>query len=305
MNANKSAPILVIGATGKTGQHVVNELKNRGAIVRVLVRAKDAAKALFGGGVEIFAGFDYDEANTAASALKGVEKLYLVSGSAPNWVEQTKGIIDQAKYAGVKHIVRLSVFGLANRTKGFGATEIGRRHLEIEKYIQENGFAYTFLRPMCFNQNIAWHHAFEIQNQFQISSQFGPTAKVNFIDARDIAAVAAIALTSSGHENKIYELAGPQSLSMTEVAQILSKQLGKEIKFVDMTEGQAKERLISWGVPASEAALLAIMFNQVRLGNTGDLTDDLKKLIGNRGITLETFMADNIEQFRPPLVKQK
>lgn len=300
MSSDKNTPILVVPATSKVAASVVKELQKRNVKVRVLLRSAERAKALFGEEVEIFDGFDYDNSETATAALSGVEKLFLGSTLVPHWVEQTKSLIDAVKKENVKHIVRLSVFSASDTTKGFGASIPGKKHREVEQYIESNGFIYTFLRPTWFYQNIESLNGREIRQKSILSSPLGSDSKLSYIDVRDLAKVAALALTESGHKNKIYELTGSELVSMREITDILSRITGRTIRLVDLKyEESAKWMVEELGFEEKYAEGVAYMCNQGRLGNTAVLTEDLEKVTGYKGITFEQYVEDNLQSFMP------
>lgn len=228
----------------------------------------------------------------------GIEQVYLVStiNILPTPV---KAVVDLAKTAGVRHIVRLSVFGSDETSKGFGATADGARKLEVEHYIHDSGIRSTIIRPTWFSQNIAWQYGDDIRSRSVLRTPFGPDAKVNFVDTRDIAEVATVALTTPRQDNTIYDLSGPASYTMLELADILSTELGRSIRFEDMTLEQSKTWMTSWGLPKEAVEELAAVFEQGRLGNTADVTDDVARVTGKPAIDLKRYVQDNRQAFIP------
>jgi uncharacterized protein YbjT (DUF2867 family) len=298
MISEKNSPILIVGSTGKTGSVLVKKLQKRNVEVRVLVRSAERAKKQFEEEVEIYEGFDYDKPETFTAALSGVEKLYLVSSSDFHWLKQVKSFIDAAKEAKVKHIVRPTGFRCSDLTRGFGASLPGKWHAESEEYIKSHGFIYTFLRPTWFYQNFQWINGEEIRHKGKISMPFGD-AHLNLIDIRDIAEVAALALTEPGHENKIYELTGPQTFTMPEIAEIISMHTSRTVRYVDIPYEESRQWVEGWGVPKEYSEGIASVWEQGRLGKTAEITDDLEKVVGHKGITFEQYVKDNLQDFLP------
>lgn len=301
-------PVLVVAATGKTSAEIVKQLQARNVNIRALVRSADKAKQMFGKDVEIFDGFDYDQPTTATAALSGVRKLYLVSSPAVNAFEQTTALIDAAKVAGVQHIVRLSVYRCDDTTKGFGATYVGKRHRAVEKHIESSGLTFTHLRPTWFHQNYEMFNTQEIRENATLTLPL-ETARFNSIDLRDITEVAAIVLSESGHENKVYELA-TEEFTAADVATILSKITGKTIQYIDQMPNVAigadlsYEEAQKWypdvsNDPQTLVQLGVEHWQQAKLGNITGITDAVEKLTGHKGRTFEQYAQEYRQNFLP------
>jgi len=308
MNTETNPLILVVAASSKVGALVVKELLNRKANVRALVRSAARAQEMFGDAVELYKGFDFNNPETAMAALSGVEKLYLVSSPDVNAFEQSLGLLDAAKVAKVRHIVRLSVFQCSDTAKGFGASYVGKRHRAVEQYIESNGFTFTHLRPTWFYQNFEGIGGQEIREKGTVSFPLGD-ARVNYIDLRDIAEVAARVLSEPGHENKVYELA-TNELTMSEAVDILSRATGKTIRYLDQAPAveygarisyeEAKRFLPEAGNSPDELeAIGAGHWQQVKLGNITGITQDVEQVTGHKGITFEQYVTDNLQEFLP------
>src|SRR5919107_1292118 len=201
--------ILVTGATGK---EIVGELKRLGVGgVRALVR--DPARAAFirEAGFETAEG-DFDRPETLGAALEGVERVLLLTPPTPQTFAQQSAFVEAARRAGVRHVVKFSAIGAdAAAPEGFG-----KWHGQSEDLLKSSGLAWTMLRPNFFMQKVLWQ-ARQIAASGAIYQPVGD-ARARFIDVRDIAAVAARALTEPGHEGQTYDLNGPEALSYAEVA---------------------------------------------------------------------------------------
>lgn len=199
--------ILVTGATGNVGSEVVKCLAEKRAQFKVLTRKE----------------FDFEKPETFSPAVQGVEKLFLVRPPSIADVDRCfKPLIETAKVSGVKHIVFLSLLGAEkNRIVP---------HRKIEDIILGSGISSTFLRASFFMQNLSTTHAPDIREKDEIMVPAG-NGKTSFIDVRDIAAVAAKALTDSGYENEAYSLTGDEALTYSDVAEILSRVLGRKIVY--------------------------------------------------------------------------
>ena len=240
--------ILVTGATGLNGGELIRLLSARGVPVRALVRQAKKAEALAAlPGVEIVEG-DMARPETLPAALRGVDRAMLISSSDATMQEVQSNFIDAAKTAGVKHVVKLS--GIMPEVDS--PFRFARMHGEIEKKLERSGIAYTHLRAGEF-----MHSYFrQVPNIVAKGAFFLPMeeAKIASIDVGDIAEEAAFALTTEGHEGKIYPLTGPEALSMAEVAEKLSTATGTPIRYVNVAPEQARQAQIDAGVP--EARLM-------------------------------------------------
>ncbi len=226
--------ILVTGATGTVGSFLVRKLGAAGVPARALVRSREKAEAVERLGLEAVVG-DLDKPETLAPALAGIERVFLLSAPEERQAELQNNLVHAARDAGVRHIVKLSAIGVGGE---LDAISLGRIHRETEEEIERAGLAHTHLRPNGFMQN-SFMFAATIKAQGTFYAPFGE-AKVSYVDARDVAAVAFHALTADGHEGKAYEITGPQALSYHDMARELSSVLGREVKYVEVPIGRAR-----------------------------------------------------------------
>ena len=141
--------ILVTGATGKVGRHVVAALKGRGSAVRITSRDPNKAAGTLGAGIEIVEA-DYARPDSLAPALAGVERLFLLCGANQRKAELEIGVVDAAKAAGVRHVVKLSVLDADERS----SATVLRDHRRVERHIEGLDFEWTHLRPTLFMQHL-------------------------------------------------------------------------------------------------------------------------------------------------------
>src|SRR4030095_14766373 len=229
--------ILVTGATGTIGREVAKRLAAQGASTRAGVRDRTKARKQFGNEIELLP-FAFEDKRLFDDALEDVEKVFLLPPLMPNQVEVTNAFVDAVQSAGVQHIVKLSAIGVETET--FTA---GEWHAANEHHIQNSGLAFTFLRPTSFMHNFIKYFA---PRDDVIYLPWG-NGKASFVDARDIATVAARALTQEAHKNKIYTLTGPAALGIDEVARTLSQVAGREIKYVGVPASSAREPRVNAG----------------------------------------------------------
>ena len=213
-----SEPILVTGATGTIGRDVAGQLSGKGVAVRAGVRDKARARKQFAAAATLVP-FDFENEKTFSEALEGVEKVFLLPPLLPNQPEVINRFVAATKRAGVRHIVKLSAIGVDEELQ---PTAI-KWHGASERYIRESGMAFTFLRPNFFMQNFITY--FPPRNG-AIYLPWG-NGTTSFLDTRDVASVAAKALTSDGHGGRIYTRTGAATLGIAEVALILSEVTGR------------------------------------------------------------------------------
>jgi uncharacterized protein YbjT (DUF2867 family) len=212
---------------------------------------------------------------------------------------QTNFIAAAAK-AGVKHIVKLSGI-IPDIDSPF---RFARMHGEIELRLQNSGIAYTHLRAGEF-----MHSYFrQVRSILATGAIVLPMAqqRIASIDIEDIAEIAALVLTGSGHEGKIYPITGPEALTMAEVAAILSAATGKAIRYIDIAPEDVTKAQIAAGMPRYTADALAELFAERRKGGEARVYPDAERLLGRRPTGFAEFATRNAAIFRgeapPPQV---
>jgi uncharacterized protein YbjT (DUF2867 family) len=219
-------PILVTGATGNTGSPLVELLARHGVPVRIMVR-REAAAARFEAAHPEVAVADFDNPSSLAAALTGVGRAYLVTPSSEQAQAQQVRFAELAAAAGVEQLVVVSQFAADEASP----VRFLRWHAAVERRIRELGIGYTFLRPNLYFQGLlAFAPSIAAEGRF-----FAPIgdARVSAVDVRDIAAVAALALTEPGHAGRTYTITGPAAITHAEIAAALTAALGREVTFVD------------------------------------------------------------------------
>jgi uncharacterized protein YbjT (DUF2867 family) len=281
--------VLVTGATGTIGRDVAKILSGNGVPVRAGVRDQAKAKKLFGPDIALTT-FDFEDAASFSGTLKGVEKVFLLPPLIQNQVEATNGFVDAAKRAGVRHIVKLSVIG-ADIDPPY---KFGKWHAAGEEHVRESGLEFTFLRPNSFMQNFINYFP---PRDGAIYLPWG-NGKASLVDTRDVAAVAAEALTRDGHERKTYALTGPAALGIAEVASILSAVAGREINYVDVPESAARDGMLQAGLPQWQVEGIMELHAINKQNRWATVTNDLEKVTGKPAITFAQFARDHAQNFR-------
>jgi uncharacterized protein YbjT (DUF2867 family) len=284
--------ILVTGATGLNGSELIRRLSARGVPVRGMTRdAKRAAALAALPGVEIVEG-DMADPASLTGPLRGVERAMLISSSDSVMLDVQANFIDAAKNAGVAHVVKLSGI-MPERDSAF---RFARMHGEIELHLEKSGLAYTHLRagefmPAYFRQapSIAATGSFMLPME---------DARIASIDVGDLADVAALALTTSGHEGKIYSLTGPEALTMSEVAEKLSSAIGRPVRYVNVLPEEHRAANLSRGMPPYLADGLVELYAERRNGKEGTVFPDTEALLGRRPVSFGEFAQRNAAAFR-------
>lgn len=276
--------ILVTGATGTVGRHVVRELQMAGCEVRAMSRNPE--KAYFPEGVQAAAG-DLMNPQTLSAALDGVEKAFWILPLAADF-----SFPRIAREHGVRHIVLLS----ASAIEVDPDNAIARIHIEAEQAVRESGASWTFLRPGAFMSN-AFQWADSIRSEGVVRIPFGDI-RSSAIDSRDIAAVAAKALATDEHEGKTYTLTGPESLTAREQVQILGEVLNRSLGFDTVPEAVARDYMLRH-MPAD---IVDAYFDLNRQSEQGgaftNVLPTVEEVTDRPPYTFKQWAIDHIDAFR-------
>jgi uncharacterized protein YbjT (DUF2867 family) len=277
--------ILITGATGNVGKVLVNNLIHAGAKVRVLVRDPKKTKE-FNSHVEVLIG-DLDRPETLLPAMKEVDRLYIVTPDT----QQVTNLLRAAKQNHVRHVVKQSTIE-AGRSLG-----PGKWHRQQEELIKSMGFAWTFLRPtmMMVNSIEWWNETIKAQSTVYFP---GGKGKAVPVDERDIASVACKVLTESGHEGKIYELTGPEALTIGEMVETLAKVLGKPIRYVDVPVFAAAVSLIRFRLPFYVIHGLMHTLGALRRSEYEYITYAVEHVANHEARTFEQWCHEHASAFR-------
>lgn len=282
--------VLVTGATGTFGGEVVRQLLAKGVAVRVLVR--DSAKARrLSGALEVVVG-DFDRAEALDAALTGIERVFLASFDSPRQAALQRQVLAAAKRHGVRHVARIST----TNVQKLRHLPIFAWHYEGERQLERSGLGFTHLRAHWVMQNFLPSSTATPVVDGAIRLPAG-TGRVHFVDARDVAAVAAVVLTEPGHEGQAYELTGAEALTHAEVAATLSAAAGRAIAYENISPAAyAQERgAQGWSQPAIETMLA--LFSLIRDGLDVDASGAIAKVTGRAPISFREFARDYAATF--------
>ncbi len=276
--------ILVTGATGNVGRAVVDLLLQQGVEVRATSRNPDALPD----GVDKRKA-DLADPETFADALKGVDKVYLYT--QPSGVD---GFVEQAKAAGVKHVVLLSAQAAQDPNPQNG---IARIHRIVEAALQNSGLAWTFVRPGPFATNsLQWAKAIRDGETLRL-----PYAQSNLasIHERDIAEVSVRALTEDGHEGQIHMITGAESITQARQADLIGQAIGRPVAYEDLIGDDARAELTKrFGAHGSpEIIETRIRIYEEFLGKPDLVTDTVERVTGRPALTYAQWAVDHKADF--------
>lgn len=277
--------VLVTGAAGTVGREVVRSLLRRGAHVVAADHRQQRVTELFGDAV-VRTRLDFDDRSTWSAALHGAAHLFLMRPPAIADVDNNLNpFVDFARSNGVDHVVFLSVAG-AGKNKVVP-------HRKVEDHLRARGDHHTNLRPGFFAQNLETAYRDDIVRDDRIYLPAGH-APVNWIDARDIADVAALVLCEpEKHRGQNYTLAGPGPVPWSEVTDALSTALGRPIRYEPASVLGYVRHLSRKGLPRGAILVQTILHFLLRFGQGATVDPTLERLLGRRGRSVREYIAEN------------
>lgn len=281
--------ILITGADGTVGRDLVRLLRVAGADVRAGVHHLERPDS-FPDVPRVLV--DFSRPETLLTAMRGVTALYLLTPQVPQSVEYVRAAVSAAYQAGVRRIIRQSVFNALA-----GVDELSRWHRMAELEIESSGVPCVFLRPNSFMQNFITIYRREILGADRFRLPLGG-ARLSNVDVRDVADCAAVVLLDENLQGGSYELSGPAALTGDEMALVLSEVAGREIVYVDAPEDEE-------GVPRDETqqavseALIELGL-EMQTGELATVTGAVQHLTGRVPISFEQFARDYAWAWRRP-----
>ncbi len=281
--------ILVLGAGGKVGVPLVEALRARGVRFRAGYRSPAKLEAARRSGVDAVP-VEYLEPATLDAAMRGVERVFVLAPPVEHLEALERNIVDAAGRAGVSHLVKLSVW--AARTADF---TFGRPHRAVEELIERSGIPWTFLRPNGFMQTLLASAPSIVQSGVYAFPHGG---KVSLIDTRDVAEVAAVALTGEGHEGRAYELSGPEALDDADQIRIISETVGRQYTYVPVGDDDWRRGALGFGLPQYLVDALVDLARFQRTGRGAAVTGEVERLTGSPPRPFRRFAEDYAAAFR-------
>lgn len=270
--------ILVTGATGNVGRHLVDQLLADGHPVRALTRNPTAAR--LPPDAEVVAG-DLTDTDTLTGVFDGVTAAFFITFDGATYAPLANGdrLVSLAKEAGVRHVALL---------------EGEETSSPLSRAVAEGGLPWTRLCPVEFMTNIhAW--ATSIREEGVVREAF-PESRSAIVHEADIAAVARVALTEEGHAGQEYWITGPRALTVREKVDVIASTLGRNIRYVEISEQEAVERWRADGFSEADVEFfLAMSSNPPEVGYT--VRPTVEKVTGTPARSLAQWVRENVSDF--------
>jgi uncharacterized protein YbjT (DUF2867 family) len=276
-----SQAALILGGSGRTGSLVAEHIAERGISARTASRR----------GSDVF--FDWDDPATYPGALAGTDRVYLVTPVLRvRYADQVAAFLNQAEAAGVQHVTFLSTY---NGDRAPREVDIAAVETDLAS---RDAFTHSILRPAWVMQNFTDDHLPVIDGKLTVPSGGGSEA---FVDAADIAAVAAETLLSPGaHAGARYALTGPQAITFDDVAAMIAAVSGQPVVYHDIDQETWVNGVIAVGVPSDYAVMLRWLTRAIIAGNGSKPTGDIETVIGRPPSSFEAFAQRNAAAWATP-----
>ena len=273
--------ILLTGASGTIGTELVKALQQAGADFEL---ASSSGKGV--AGVPLRA-LNFNDPASLRTAFSGIDTLFVLLPLVANKVELAQNVVQAAKAAGIRHIVRSSGAG-ADAAASFA---LPRLQGEIDDIIVASGIPYTLIRPTSFMQNFATYYAGMVSGGAVYLPQ-GEGA-ISFIDVRDIAAVTATVLRDpAAHGGKVYTLTGAEAVDNAMATRLIGEVLGREILYVAVPDEAAISSMQQMGMDEWSIGQMMSLNRIISAGYAAGTTDTVKTLLGREPIAFARFAAD-------------
>ncbi|WP_436983053.1 NmrA family NAD(P)-binding protein [Streptomyces sp. enrichment culture] len=271
-------PILVTGATGKSGRRVAGRLRAAGLPVRAASRNGEHA-------------FDWTDRGTWDAALDGVRAVYIVQLDGTKLV---RPFVERAVRHGVRRIVLASGRGIDDPHYAKDSGGVLEGLVDSEAAVRESGLEWTITRPGWFAQNFSEGFFADAVRAGELRLPAGDGA-ASFVDAEDIAAVVTAALADARHAGEIYELSGPRAVTVAEAAATISRATGRDIRYVPLSVEEYVAELVEQGLPLAEARAFADVVEPLREGRDAYVSDGVQRALGRPPRTFARFAEATAE----------
>lgn len=280
--------ILVTGATGNFGGSTAKNLQQKNIPFRAASRNLEALKKHFGSKADLTT-FDWEKPETFSHTLRGITTLYIVPPPvvSNDFHIKAKPFIEEAKKAGVKHLVISTALYSDNPDSIFYGTEA---------LVKNSGIDFTIIRPSFVFQNFL--------NQFLQSVRdgviFAPSekGKTSYVDVRNAGEAAAVVLENpSAHKGKIYAITGSEALTHSQMADIFSQQLSRKVEHISPSVEEYKNKLASLNLPRPLYEFLPVLYSTIAKGQWQEVSNDYTLLTGKKATTFTDFVKENKNVF--------
>jgi NAD(P)H dehydrogenase (quinone) len=285
--------ILVTGATGRVGYHLMEALADARADVAALVRVEAKAADLPGTPGHVVATLDDPP---PAEVLRGFDRVFLLSPAIEEQAELETVFIDALVAAGHgPHVVKIAADGFADPGCD---VRFMLSHRQIAAHLDATGLPVTYLAPALYLEDLL-AAAETIREQAVLALPAGH-GRAGFVAAGDVARAAARVLTSPGHEGATYVLTGPQALRFKDVAARISAVFAREVDYTDQPPAQARELMLASGLSPWQTAGNLELFDWIRQGGADTVTATVRELTGAHPRPVEDWLEDSRADFEVP-----
>jgi uncharacterized protein YbjT (DUF2867 family) len=223
--------------------------------------------------------------------MSGADKVFLLSSPHRDAVTWHRNAIDSAREVGVELLVRSSIVGADRESPA----EFINAHTTSDRYLESSGLRYVIVRPNLFFQNVPESNIPSIDDTGNLYVDAGD-ARISMVDTRDVAAVATVALTEPGLDGAHLDVTGPEALSYTDVAEMLTGVLGRRVNYVDAPDDAVRQGLLAAGLDEWFAGALVGLYQDYRRSGTdgyaAQVTDTVEQLTGRPARTLGALLAE-------------
>ena len=288
-----SSVILVTGATGRVGYHLMEALADAHADVAAMVRVEARAADLPGTPQHVVATFDDPP---PAEVLRGFDRVFLLSPAIEEQAELETVFIDALLGAGHRpHVVKVAADGFADPGC---EVRFMLSHRQVAAHLEAAGLPVTYLAPALYMEDLL-ATAITIHDEAAISVPAGH-GRVGFVAASDVAAVAARVLTSPGHEGATYVVTGPEALRFRDVAARISAVFARKVGYTDQPAGRARELMLASGLSPWKADGNLELFDWIRQGGADTVTATVRELTGADAQPVEDWLDESRASFLVP-----
>jgi uncharacterized protein YbjT (DUF2867 family) len=282
-SSDASRTVLVIGATGKVGRHVVAGLLERGVEVRALVR--DPLAAGLPGEVHIVQG-DLRRPETVAAAAEGADAAFLLW---PGFSAQGAAEVIEALARRVDHVVHLSAARLQRDDTG----PVEGVWADVERLVEGSGVGWTFLRGGGFAANtLQWADQIRAGDVVRIPY---PAAGRSLVHERDIADVAVRVLADGGPTGQAFALTGPEVLTQAEQVRAIGEAIGRPLRVEELPHNAARRE---FEAVMGERAEAAVAYWATLVDAPERVTDDVERVTGHEARPFAEWVRDHLDDFR-------
>lgn len=273
-----------MGSTGSVGRGAVAELQARGVPVAAATRDPARARKLLGPGAELVP-LDLEDTHALAASFEGVDALLLVPPETGDGRKRdlARRVAQAAARAGVRRIATVSGLSAIR-----DEDSISR---QVERDVEALGMTWTHLRPNHFMQN--YHTVYRESIRRGVIEFFTGTGRTSLVDARDVGAAAAATLLEPGHEGRAPLLTGAEALDPAEIAEILSRATGREIRYTARSHDDTRAALREAGLPASAVEGSVARFREVEAGAFAVVSSALGEILGRPPRSFASYAGEH------------